>query len=168
MFRFLTFFVSGILMYPAQGVPHKPDNVWYTGSRTIDLNRDGRQDSVIVQATGRSSDSLTITLAFRVDRQLVWLEKWESSYELVDPPPFPNGVSGQDAYVKKALVDALNSVSVESFRLDEYASMSNSIDSTLVLKPPDFQVSFSYGYETTVVLYWDPGASKFKLAWVCC
>ena len=143
-------------------------HTWYRSERLIDLNGDGKPDTVRMQASGTSSDSLSISLTFIVCQQKVWIEHWDSKYELVDPPTFENSKAAQDAYVKSALQKALESVRVESFSESNYVSFAKELDSTLVQHPPKFQVTFSYGYGTSVALYWDGIRKVLRLLWICC
>jgi len=157
-----TLFVAGYMNASGSGGP------WYQSERAIDLDGDMVPDTARIEAIGPSSDSLTITLVIVIDRRTVWAEHWTSAYELVDPPEFTKGAADRDEYLRRGLHAALASVKREPFSLSDYLSMSDAVDSALVRHPPEFQVSFSYGYETAVALYWDPIAAAFRRLWACC
>jgi hypothetical protein len=141
---------------------------WFAAQRAIDLTGDRRVDIVALRADGSSSDSLVITLRFLVDGTERWHEQWNSDYMLVDPPAFPNGERDRAAYVRRGLQRALASVAVEPFDSSQYVLMADPVDSAVVRHPPRTQISLSYGYETTLILYWDPEAKQFHTLWGCC
>lgn len=153
----------------ADAVPDRevPDP-WFHAQRAIDLTGDGRSDAVTVRADGPSSDSLVITLSFSIGAEERWHTEWRSSYMLIDPPEFPNGETSRSAYVRQGLMRTLESVSVEPFDSTQYVMMAGSIDSTIVRQPPEQEISLSYGYETTLTLFWDPKRLVFRLLWGCC
>ncbi len=142
---------------------------WYYSKRLIDLNNDNKLDTVIIQADGPSSDNLSITLSFIVDGKEVWDERWNSNYELVDPPDFEKDKVNRDNYIRLALQKTLSGISIDTFCMSDYLGMArSSIDTSIVNHPPKFQLSFSYGYESTIVLYWDSTACVFRKLWDCC
>jgi len=140
---------------------------WFCGMRQVDLTGDDRADTIIVRATGRSSDSLQISLTIRVGGKEAWREDWASSYELVDPPDF-SGTAERDEYLRRRLRGTLEDVKVRGFDRTGYEMMADAPDSLLLREPPRFEVRFSYGYETTVVLMWDQAAGRFHGLWSCC
>ena len=141
---------------------------WFQAQRTLDLTGDGRADVVSIRAEGPSSESLLVTLTFLVNGEERWREPWYSDYMLIDPPHFPQGEVDRAAYVREGLKRALESVSVAAFDSAQYAMMADSIDSALVRQPPARQIMVSYGYETTLVLIWDPAKRTFRAVWGCC
>ena len=72
------------------------------------------------------------------------------------------------AFVRSRLDRALASVEVEPFDPASYATMADPVDSAVLRKPPPNQVSFAYGYETTVVLAWDPASASLRRLHACC
>jgi hypothetical protein len=122
---------------------------------------------VRLQATGRSADSLRIVLTFWSGGVERWREEWASDYELVDPPPLADGAARAE-YVRQRLGRALASVEVEPFDSASYRTMADPVDSGVLRRPPSRQVSFAYGYETTVVLAWDQAAGRLRLLHACC
>ena len=134
----------------------------------MDLTGDGRPDTVVIRADGRSSDSLLITLTFVVDGSERWRERWNSDYMLIDPPTFPDGEASRAAYVRQGLLRTLGSVNVEPFDASNYAQTADSIDSTIIRHPPLEQITLGYGYETTLGVAWDPASKSFRTLWACC
>lgn len=156
---------------PDEG-PTPPDSptaeaVWFARQRTLDFTGDGQPDTVELRATGRSPDSLRIVLAFRSAGELFWREEWASEYELVDPPPLADGTA-RAGYVRSRLERALASIEVEPFDQGTYESLANPVDSVLLREPPAHQISYAYGYETTVALVWDPINRELRLLHACC
>ena len=141
--------------------------VWHVRHRTLDFTGDGIADTVQLRAMGRAPDSLRIHLTFLSGGVERWREEWASEYELVDPPPVADSL-GKAEYVRTRLDRALASVEVEPFDSASYATMAEPVDSAIVRGPPARQISFSYGYETTVVLAWDPASGKLRVLHACC
>lgn len=141
--------------------------VWLTRHRTIDFTGDGILDTVRLRAQGQAADSLRIALTFWSAGAERWREEWTSEYELVAPPP-PAGEAARAAFLRQRLHRALSSVEVEPFDPAFYRTMADPVDSAILRRPPRQQVSFAYGYETTVVLAWDPGTGKLRRLYACC
>ncbi|MGE5926497.1 MAG: hypothetical protein ACM357_04020 [Gemmatimonadota bacterium] len=143
------------------------DVVWFGRERTLDFTGDGQADTVELRATGRDPDSLRVALTFRADGEVRWREEWSSEYELVDPPPLADSAA-RARYVRSRFERALASVEVEPFDRVSYVTMANPVDSTILRQPPAAQVSFAYGFETTVVLAWDPVKRVLRRLHACC
>ena len=141
--------------------------VWHTRERTLDFTGDGKPDTVRLRALGRSPDSLRIELTFRSGGAVRWREEWASDYELAVAPPLADEAA-RASFVRGRLDRALASVEVEPFDPAAYATMADPVDSALLKSPPPEQVSFAYGYETTVVLAWDPAAATLERLHACC
>jgi hypothetical protein len=141
--------------------------VWLDRHRTIDFTGDGVPDTVRLRALGRAADSLRIALTFWSAGAERWREEWASEYELVAPPG-PADEAERSAFVRKRLDRALSSVEVEPFNAGSYTTMADPVDSAVLRQPPAHQVSFAYGFETTVVLVWDRLAGKLRRLYACC
>lgn len=141
--------------------------VWLTRERTLDFTGDGLPDTVRLRALGRSADSLRIELTFRSGGAVRWREAWASDYELAVAPPLADHAA-RDSFVRGRLDRALASVEVEPFDPAAYATMADPVDSAILRRPPHEQVSFAYGYETTVVLAWDPATARLERLHACC
>jgi len=141
---------------------------WFQQVREIDLTGDGKPDTVVIRAEGRSSDSLRVTLTFIVDGKERWRERWSSDYMLIDPPSFPDGETSRDTYVREGLLRTLRGVSVEPFDATNYALMADPVDSMIVRQPPREEITLGYGYETSLGLAWDAGSKSFRNLWACC
>jgi hypothetical protein len=141
--------------------------VWLTRERTMDFTDDGVPDTVRLRALGRTADSLRIALTFRSAGAERWREEWASEYELAVAPSFDTD-SARAAFVRDRLDRALASVVVEPFDLADYTTMAQPVDSAVLRNPPWQQVSFAFGFETTVVLARDPAAGTLRRLHACC
>ena len=133
----------------------------------MDFTGDGIPDTVQLRALGRVPDSLRIALVFWSGGAERWREDWASDYELVVAPALDNEAA-RAAFVRSRLERALASVEVEPFDRASYTTMADPVDSTVLRQPPPNQVSFAYGFETTVVLAWDPANARLRLLHACC
>jgi hypothetical protein len=106
-------------------------------------------------------------LTFRSGGELFWREEWASEYELVDPPPLADSAA-RAVYVRSRLERALASVEIEPFDRGAYATMADPVDSAVLRQPPLRQISYAYGFETTVALVWDPFNRELRLLHACC
>jgi hypothetical protein len=147
----------------------QPAPRWYHRSVTRDLNGDARPDSAVLSARGRRPDSLSVALVFFVSGREVYREEWESDYELIDlelPERTPKRLA---AYVRTRFDRTLAGLTVEPLDTAEARLMADDPDVLSQVTPlPRTQLSFSYGYESTIVLIWDARRRKFVLLWGCC
>ena len=141
--------------------------VWLTRERALDFTGDGMADTVRLSALGRAADSLRIALTFWSGGAERWREEWGSAYELMVPTP-PADEAARAGYLRERLDRALGSVRVEPFDSSDYVTMADPVDSGILRRPPSQQVSFAYGFETTVVLAWDPATAKLRRLHACC
>jgi hypothetical protein len=141
--------------------------VWLTRYRTIDFTGDGIEDTVRLMAVGRDADSLRIVLTFVSGGVTRWETEWSSDYELVIPAP-PEDEAARAEHLRKRLGRVISSVQIEPFDRTSYLTMAQGVDSTLLRDPPTRQVAFSFGYETTTVLAWDPVTERLRVLHSCC
>lgn len=153
---------------PTQAAGGAADSAaWLTRQRVIDFTGDGVPDTVRLRAVGPTADSLAISLTFRSDGAERWREEWASEYELVDPPPLSDEAARAE-YVRKRLDRTVASVQVEPFDSSDYVTMADPVDSAVLRQPPSHQLSYAFGFETTVVLAWDPVGRKLRRLHACC
>lgn len=141
--------------------------VWLTRYRSIDFTGDGIEDTVRLEAVGRDVDSIRIALTFVSGGELRWGVEWASPYELTIPAP-PEDPAARAEHLRKRLGRVISSVQLEPFDRTAYLTMAQDVDSTILTSPPARQVTFSFGYETTVVLAWDPVTERLRLLHSCC
>jgi hypothetical protein len=143
--------------------------LWYERARALDLTGDGRPDRVRLTAAGTNPDSLNVTLFLIIDGEEKHRERWGSSYELALVDSVARLRPRVDTVLRAQLDSVLASVVVE--RLDAHGVRLMAEDSVALagLDPrPSHRVSFSYGYESTVRLAWDPRRKRFVRLWSCC
>ena len=141
----------------------------YGQTRALDLDGDGRSDSVRLEAVGARLDSLRITLTMFVAGDEKFRESWNSSYELALVDSATRSGPRAAAALRGALDKVLASVVVQ--RLDAPGVRLMKEDSAVLAgldPPPSRRVSFSYGYETTVRLVWDERGARFVRLFSCC
>ncbi|HEX6645358.1 MAG TPA: hypothetical protein VF037_11825 [Gemmatimonadales bacterium] len=143
------------------------DTPWLTRYRSIDFTGDGIEDTVRLEAVGRDVDSIRIALTFVSGGEVRWGVEWASPYELTIPAP-PEDPAARAEHLRRRLGRVIASVQLEPFDRTAYLTMAQEVDSTLLASPPARQVTFSYGYETTVVLAWDPVAERLRVLHSCC
>jgi|GEM_PF-6977123 len=153
---------------PPPGSNGPAEAPWFLQDRELDLTDDGRPDTVVLRAEGRSSDSLTVTLRFVVDGVERWHDEWQSDYMLIDHPEFPQGEVSRAAFVRRQLQRTLEVVRVEPFDSTEYVQMADPVDSMTLRRPPGQEIMVAFGYETTIALSWEPAAKSFRRLWSCC
>lgn len=135
----------------------------------MDLNGDGRPDRVSLTARGTRSDSLDIDITFFVDDKQVYGEAWSSDYELIDVDPADLAEPRRGEYVRARLDRALNSVAIGPIDTATYLLMAEDTTILARVKPvPPTEVSFRYGYESSVVLIWDRASRQLVYLWGCC
>ncbi len=145
---------------------------WYRRAAVLDLTGDGQADSVILEAHGGrpgSPDSLDIVLRLVVDGAEKHREEWGSGYELALLDPAVRAGPQAGDILRARLDTVLASVAVVP--LDAPSTRLMAEDSSVLagLQPrPTRLISFSYGYETTARLAWDPSRMRFVRLWSCC
>jgi hypothetical protein len=152
---------------PTPPGPAATEALWFERHRTLDFTGDGQPDTVELRATGLAADSLRVVLTFRSGGEVRWREEWGSEYELVDPPSLADSAA-RAGYVRSRLERALASVEVEPFDPGAYVTTADPVDSALLRRPPARQVSYAFGFETTVVLAWDPSGRRLRMLHACC
>src|SRR5690606_26466752 len=141
--------------------------VWLTRDRILDFTGDGIADTVRLTAVGSAVDSLRISLAFLSGGVERWRTEWGSEYELVIPAA-PVEEAARAEHLPERLHRIMASIQVEPFNRIDYVTMAQPVDSALLRDPPARQVRFSYGYESMVVLGWDPVAGRLRVLHACC
>lgn len=153
---------------PAASTPSAADSTqWLTRQRLLDFTGDGIEDTVRLEATGPTVDSLRIVLEFVSGGVTRWGVEWASEYELTIPAA-PTDSAARAEHLRKRLDRVMASVQVEPFDRTSYMTMAQEVDSAVLRDPPARQVRFAYGYETTVVLAWDQVAGVLRVLHSCC
>lgn len=142
-----------------------PDSaVWYDERRLLDATGDGVLDTIQLVARGPASDSLVMTLFVRTHGTAFVLARWESSYDLIDPPdalrvPGPARDSALRSRYDAVLDNALAEPYVDSSATEAQPTRATGAPMTLL---------FSYGYESTETVVWDTAAKRFVSVFSCC
>ena len=147
---------------------HPQSSPWYRKSRLLDLTGAGPRDSVVVSASGTQPDSLHITLKLFVDGKEAYAVGWDSDYELIDVDSLDRKPPRLANFIRHSLDGVLGRVKREPLGLDMVRMRGDSTTLKHFTTLPTHEVRISYGYESTVVLAWDPNSQRFLALWGCC
>jgi hypothetical protein len=126
-------------------------------------------DSVVGTASGSLPDSVSLDLRFYVDGSVAHSEGWKSSYELTDRDPLRARPELVWPFLMRRLDRALESVTLEPYDSATASMMSNDLEAIAGIAPkPTSQVSFVYGYESSVAMAFDTVRRQFVVLWTCC
>ena len=166
--------------------------IWYARDRRLDLTGDGVADHFAVVAKGARSDSLIVRIFAVVGRDTFLLEGFYGDYLLVDPP-FPQDTARPvvDAYVRSSLAETVDSarVTIDSLTpqyfdergsdcgLDFPGCLREALgeDSARIgefeerLTKGTFRLlSYNYGYESSITVFWFAPLKRFLGIYECC
>jgi hypothetical protein len=89
---------------------------WFSAARAVDITGDGEPDTLVLRALGPVADSLAVELIAVIDGGSVGIDRWASSYELIDPPDsVMASESARAAYLRSSFTATLARARVESF-----------------------------------------------------
>jgi hypothetical protein len=165
---------------PAAAEPEAPFNdpaladvsalpLFHRGIRRMDLAGAAEPDSVVLSAYGVPGDSLVVRMEFFVDGQGAFRRSWWSASELIDRDSVRADPELLSSYLVSKFDRELSSVTREP--IDPEAIRTKSFEPELIAQiqpPPQSQVTFGYGSESTVTLVFDPSAQRFVVSWECC
>jgi hypothetical protein len=167
-------------------------NLWFEHSRQLDLTGDGTPDQLILRARGTRPDSLIVRLLAVVDGKSITLDAWASEYELIEPP-FPRDTvpSVVGEYLRASFRETVDSARLQLDSLtpqyfDERGSDCG-LDFPGCLRAAlgsdsgrinEFQgqltgrkfhlLSYNYGYETSITVFWFAPLKRFLGIYECC
>ena len=142
---------------------------WFRQARALDLTADGTLDSVTVEARGTRSDSLRLRLTFVVDGRPLFVQEWDAEYQLAMADSAQRHPPGSDREMRTALSRILADVRLSPLDTSFIADFpGDTLALAMARRGPVPSIRVSYGYETTVVVVWDPVAGRFLVAHACC
>ncbi len=157
-----------VLAIPGEPTPG-PQDSFYTKVRSLDLRGTGATDSVVGTASGSLPDSVSLELRFYVDGRVAYSEGWRSSYELTDRDSLRARPELIWPFLVQRLDRSLESVTLEPYDSASASMMSNDREAMARITPkPTKQVSFIYGYESSVAMAFDSVRGQFVVLWTCC
>lgn len=150
--------------------PHGGSADWYRRSLARDFTSDQRTDSIVVSATGSRSDSLLVELSIFVDKQKAFSAQWQSQEELLDlTAPFTRPPRS-DSVVRAHLDGILADLRYGPLDTGSVRALGDTAVLALVKRTGKLpsELTFSFGYESSYGLVWDPATRQFLIAYSCC
>lgn len=152
------------------GAPHaeSASAPWYRRSRAIELTGGNLRDSVVLTATGKRPDSLAISMTFYVAGVVAHRQRWTSEDELYDVDSLRATPVKLAAFMRTRLDDVLTSVKREPINRELVAHMGDEALLRRIVPRPTRQIMFSFAFETSVFLVWDPARRRLVVFMECC
>ena len=142
--------------------------MWYRKSRALEITGTNPRDSVVLTALGKRADSLAISMTFYVDGVAKHRQRWTSEDELYDNDELRKSPAKLNAFMRTRLDDILEMVNRDTISWELVKHMG---DEPLLrrIKPlPTHQVMFSFAFETSTFLAWDPVRRRLVVFMECC
>lgn len=141
---------------------------FYRRSRTFDLTGTDPKDSIVLVATGKRADSLSIVMTFHVGGVVVHRQKWTSEDELYDADSLKKSPAKTAAFMKARLDDVLASVKRQPIDPELVKHMGDEAVLRAIKPRPTTHVMYSFAFETSTFLVWDPVKRKLVVYMECC
>ena len=141
---------------------------WYRRSRALDLTGTSPRDSVVLVATGKRVDSLAISMIVYVGGAVVHRQRWTSEDELYDVDSLKKEPAKLATYLRERLDEILASVKREPINTELVSHMGDEAALRKIAPRPTHQVMFSFAFETSTFLAWDPGRRRMVVFMECC
>ncbi|MBL0170374.1 MAG: hypothetical protein IPP90_06500 [Gemmatimonadaceae bacterium] len=168
---FRTLFTSTALaVLMAAGTPPAQPTAapWYRRSRSMELTGGNPRDSVVLTATGKRPDSLAIAMTFYVAGAVAHRQRWTSEDELYDVDSLRASPTKLAAFMRSRLDSVLTSVKREPINGELVANMGDEAVLRKIVPRPTRQIMFSFAFETSVFLVWDPARRRLVVFMECC
>lgn len=152
--------------------PAPADVPWYAQTLVRDLTGDGIADTTVLIARGPRPDSSGVVLTIHVDGRPAFEERWDTPYELIDPPDSVRTAADRERFLRARFARVLSELSLSPLDtgslsvMEEDAAERAALDS--ITPRPTHQVMLAYGYETVIALFWDPVRRRFVSHFICC
>ena len=141
---------------------------WYRRSRVLDLTGTSPRDSVVLVATGKRADSLAISMIFYVSGAVVHRQRWTSEDELYDVDSLKKQPAKLEKFMRSRLDDVLGMVKREPINSELVEHMGDEAALRKIVPRPTHQVMFSFAFETSTFLAWDPVRKRMVVFMECC
>ena len=141
---------------------------WYRRSRVLDLTGASPRDSVVLLATGKRADSLAISMIFYVSGAVVHRQRWTSEDELYDVDSLKKQPAKLEKFMRSRLDDVLGMVKREPINNELVEHMGDEAVLRKIVPRPTHQVMFSFAFETSTFLAWDPVRKRMVVFMECC
>lgn len=141
---------------------------WYRKSRPFDVTGSNPRDSVVLSALGKRADSLAISMTFYVDGVAKHRQRWTSEDELYDNDELRKTPSKMNTFVRTRLDDILKMVKRDTISWEQVKHMGDGPMLRRIKPLPTHQVMFSFAFETSTFLAWDPVRRRLVVFMECC
>ena len=148
--------------------PASATAAFYRRSRTFDLTGSNPRDSVVLVATGKRADSLAIVMTFHVGGVVVHRQRWTSEDELYDADSLKNAPAKTATFMRARLDDVLASVKRQPIDPELVKHMGDEAALRAIKPRPTHHIMYSFAFETSTFLAWDPVKRKMVVYMECC
>ena len=166
-FTWIAFALLAVSEARAQ-VASSPPAAFYRRSRSFDLTGSNPRDSVVLVATGRRADSLAIVMSFHVGGVVVHRQRWTSEDELYDVDSLKGNPARLAAFMRPRLDEVLASVKRQPIDRELVSHMGDEALLRAIVPRPTHQVMYSFAFETSTFIAWDPARRKMVVFMECC
>lgn len=175
----LTRGVAALLLIAAQLPTHRPmqlpaksvqtaNTAWYRRSRAIDLTGSNARDSIVLVATGKRADSLTISMTFYVGGAVAHRQRWTSDDELSDVDSLRSSPAKLATFMRRRLDTILSLVKREPINREQVKHMGDAALLKKIVPAPTHQIALSFGFENSLYFVWDAAKRQLVLFMECC
>ncbi|MEQ1690582.1 MAG: hypothetical protein ABMA00_04815 [Gemmatimonas sp.] len=141
---------------------------WYRKSRALEITGANPRDSVVLTALGKRADSLSISMAFYVGGVVKHRQRWPSEDELYDNDELKKSPAKLNAFMRRRLDDILTMVKRDTIDRELVKHMGDEAMLRRIAPRPTHQVMFSFAFETSTFLVWDPVRRRLRVFMECC
>ena len=141
---------------------------WYRRSRALDITGANARDSIVLTATGKRADSLSITMTFFVGGAAIHRQRWSSEDELYDTETLRGKPDKLERLMRTRLDTALALVKRQPINREQVKHMGDEAVLRRIVPRPTHQIMLSFGFENSLFLTWDPARRALVTFMECC
>jgi hypothetical protein len=165
----LTGFALAMLTIAASSTAQAPvTTMWYRKSRTLEITGANPRDSIVLTALGKRADSLAISMTFYVGGIAKHRQRWTSEDELYENEELKKSPAKLNAFMRTRLDDILKMVTRDTINHEQVKHMGDEALLRRIVPRPTHHVMFSFAFETSTFLVWDPARRRLIVYMECC
>lgn len=145
-----------------------PSAAWYRRSRALDVTGANPKDSIVLTATGKRADSLSIMMTLFVGGAVIHRERWTSEDELYDTEALRGTPDQLERLMRTRLDTALALVQRQPINREQVKHMGDEAALRKIVPRPTHQIMLSFGFENSLFMAWDPARRKLVTFMECC
>jgi hypothetical protein len=145
-----------------------PAASWYRRSRALDITGANARDSIVLTATGKRADSLSVTMTFFVGGAAIHRQRWSSEDELYDTEALRGKPNHLERLMRTRLDTALALVKRQPINREQVKHMGDETALRKIVPRPTHQIMLSFGFENSLFLAWDPARRTLVTFMECC